>query len=257
MSVSAMRDSFATLRKLDDEVWFHSLAALADALGQNLDRLPISLKVLIENLLRHEDDITVTREDIAALASWPAPAALDREVAFYPVRVLMPDSSGVPLLIDMAALRDAMVARGLDPRRINPVIPTDLVIDHSVRVDFAGAPDAFAQSRRRARAQSRALRRGALGDGAIREFPRGAARQRHRPSGQHRALRAGRRLRRARRPPARLSGQPRWHGQPYADGQRARRLWLGRRRHRGGDRDVRPADRAAGPARGRLPSRRG
>ena len=146
MSVSAMRDSFATLRKLDDEVWFHSLAALADALGQNLDRLPISLKVLIENLLRHEDDITVTREDIAALARWPAPAALDREVAFYPVRVLMPDSSGVPLLIDMAALRDAMVARGLDPRRINPVIPTDLVIDHSVRVDFAGAPDAFARN---------------------------------------------------------------------------------------------------------------
>src|SRR5580692_11592931 len=146
MSVRAMRDSFATLRKLDDGVWFYSLAALAGALGQSLDRLPISLKVLIENLLRHEDDITVTREDIAALARWPAPAALDREVAFYPVRVLMPDSSGVPLLIDMAALRDAMVARGLDPRRINPVIPTDLVIDHSVRVDFAGAPDAFARN---------------------------------------------------------------------------------------------------------------
>src|SRR3984957_2796227 len=146
MSVSAMRDSFATLRKLDDEVWFHSLAALADALGQNLDRLPISLKVLIENLLRHEDDITVTREDIAALARWPAPAALDREVAFYPVRVIMPDSSGVPLLIDMAALRDAFVARGLDPRRVNPMIQTDLVIDHSVRVDHSGTPDAFAKN---------------------------------------------------------------------------------------------------------------
>ena len=117
-----MRDSFRTLSKLTDEVWFHSLPALGDALGLQLERLPISLKVLIENLLRHEDDVTVTRDDIIALARWPDPAALDREVAFHPVRVLMPDSSGVPLLIDLAALRDAMVARGLDPRRVNPVI---------------------------------------------------------------------------------------------------------------------------------------
>jgi aconitate hydratase len=141
-----MRDSFATLRQLTADVWFHSLPALGDALGQNVDRLPVSLKVLLENLLRHEDDVTVTRDDIAALARWPDPAALGREVAFHPVRVLMPDSSGVPLLIDMAALRDAFVARGLDPRRVNPVIPTDLVIDHSVRVDFAGTPDAFAKN---------------------------------------------------------------------------------------------------------------
>ena len=140
------RDSFGTLRQLTDDVWFHSLPALADALGQKLDRLPVSLKVLIENLLRHEDDVTVTRDDIAALARWPDPAALGREVAFHPVRVIMPDSSGVPLLIDMAALRDAVVARGLDPRRVNPVIPTDLVIDHSVRVDHAGTPDAFAKN---------------------------------------------------------------------------------------------------------------
>src|SRR5580700_8660796 len=141
-----MPDSFGTLRKLNDDVWFYSLPALSDALGVELDRMPISLKVLLENLLRHEDDVTVTRDDIAALARWPDPVALGREVSFYPVRVLMPDSSGVPLLIDLAALRDSMVARGLDPRRVNPVIPTDLVIDHSVRVDFAGAPDAFARN---------------------------------------------------------------------------------------------------------------
>src|SRR5580700_7197674 len=141
-----MPDSFGTLRKLNDDVWFYSLPALSDALGVELDRMPISLKVLLENLLRHEDDVTVTRDDIAALARWPDPAALGREMAFYPVRVLMPDSSGVPLLIDLAALRDSMVARGLDPRRVNPVLPTDLVIDHSVRVDFAGAPDAFARN---------------------------------------------------------------------------------------------------------------
>ena len=141
-----MPDSFGTLRKLNDDVWFYSLPALSDALGVELDRMPISLKVLLENLLRHEDDVTVTRDDIAALARWPDPVALGREVSFYPVRVLMPDSSGVPLLIDLAALRDSMVARGLDPRRVNPVVPTDLVIDHSVRVDFAGAPDAFARN---------------------------------------------------------------------------------------------------------------
>jgi aconitate hydratase len=141
-----MRDSFGALRQLDGDVWFHSLPALGEAVGARLDRMPVSLKVLLENLLRHEDGVTVTRDDIAALARWPDPAALGREVAFYPVRVLMPDSSGVPLLIDLAALRDSMVARGLDPRRVNPVIPTDLVIDHSVRVDFAGAPDAFARN---------------------------------------------------------------------------------------------------------------
>jgi aconitate hydratase len=141
-----MQDSFGTLRQLDDGVWFHSLPALGETLGQPLDRLPVSLKVLLENLLRHQDDVTVTRDDIAALAHWPAAEALGREVAFHPVRVLMPDSSGIPLLIDMAALRDAMVARGRDPRRVNPVIPTDLVIDHSVRVDHAGTADAFAKN---------------------------------------------------------------------------------------------------------------
>src|ERR1051325_2818185 len=141
-----MQDSFCTLRQLTDGVWFHSLPALGEALGQELDRLPISLKVLLENLLRHEDGVTVTRDDISALARLPAADPVAREVAFFPVRVLMPDSSGVPLLIDMAALRDAVVARGLDPRRVNPVIPTDLVIDHSVRVDHAGTPDAFAKN---------------------------------------------------------------------------------------------------------------
>src|ERR1700722_15111192 len=114
-----MPNSFGTLRKLNDEklndeTWFHSLPALGDALAAPLDRMPVSLKVLLENLVRHEDDVTVTRDDIAALARWPDPAALGREVTFYPFRVLMPDSSGIPLLIDLAALRDAMVSRGLD-----------------------------------------------------------------------------------------------------------------------------------------------
>jgi aconitate hydratase len=144
-------DTFQTRRGLaiaDGDVEFHSLPALGDALGGALDRMPVSLKVLLENLTRHEDGVTVTADDVAALARWPDPAALGREVSFHPVRVLMPDSSGVPLLIDLAAMRDAMVARGLDPRRVDPVIPTDLMIDHSVRVDFAGTPDAFARNLR-------------------------------------------------------------------------------------------------------------
>src|SRR5580658_1562208 len=146
-----MRDSyrtFDTLPTADGDVGIYSLPKLGDALGRSLDRMPVSLKVLLENLARHEDGVTVTADDVAALARWPDPTALGREVSFHPVRVLMPDSSGVPLLIDLAAMRDAMVARGLDPRRIDPVIPTELVIDHSVRVDFAGTPDAYARNLR-------------------------------------------------------------------------------------------------------------
>jgi aconitate hydratase len=125
---------------------YHSLPALGEILGITLDRLPFALRILLENLMRNEDGHAVTKADIEALARWPAPAALDREVAFYPARVLMPDSSGIPLLIDLAAMRDAMVARGLDPTRVNPRIQTDLVIDHSVRADFAGSPEAFSRN---------------------------------------------------------------------------------------------------------------
>ena len=143
MSSTITRDSFGILRELNHEVSFYSLDALQDALGVNFSRMPISLKVLLENLARHEDGVTVTQDDIAALAHWPDPIAIDREVAFYPGRVLMPDSSGVPLLIDLAAMRDAVAERGRDPRRVDPLVPTEFVIDHSVRVDFAGRADAF------------------------------------------------------------------------------------------------------------------
>jgi aconitate hydratase A / 2-methylisocitrate dehydratase len=144
VSAAASHDSFGILRPLSEGGWFYSLAALGSALGVDVERMPVSLKVLLENLARHEDGKTVTRDDVAALARWPDPVALHREVAFHPGRVLMPDSSGVPLLIDLAAMRDALVTRGLDPRRIDPLVPTEFVIDHSVRVDYAGSPDAFA-----------------------------------------------------------------------------------------------------------------
>jgi aconitate hydratase len=140
------RDSFGTRRTLPGGQAYYSLPVLAERLGIALERLPFSIRVLLENLLRHEDGVAVTETDVAALARWPKPEALDREVAFYPARVLMPDSSGIPLLIDLASMRDAMVDRGLDPRRVNPRIQTDLVIDHSVRVDFAGSPEAFSKN---------------------------------------------------------------------------------------------------------------
>ena len=141
-----MRDSFGTLRNLENGIAYFSLPALGEKLGIDLARMPISMKVLLENVVRHEDGAVVTADDVAALARWPDPALEGREIAFHPARVLMPDSSGVPLLIDLAAMRDAMLARGLDPQRVDPMIRTDLVIDHSVRVDFAGTGDAYARN---------------------------------------------------------------------------------------------------------------
>ena len=142
-------DSFTTRRTLDvtgKSFVYRSLPALAATVGVDLSSLPFSLRILLENLLRNEDGHAVCASDIKALAQWPTPASLDREVAFHPARVLMPDSSGIPLLIDLAAMRDAIVDAGLDPRRVNPRIPTDLVIDHSVRADFTGSPEAFARN---------------------------------------------------------------------------------------------------------------
>jgi aconitate hydratase len=116
-----------------------------DALRESYDvaRLPFSLKVLLENLLRHEDGETVRREDIEALARWDAKAEPSEEIAFMPARVLMQDFTGVPAVVDLAAMRDAMRDMGGEPDRINPLIPGELVIDHSVQVDVFGTPKAF------------------------------------------------------------------------------------------------------------------
>ncbi len=107
------------------------------------ERLPYSLKVLLENLLRHEDGVSVTADDIAALSGWTQKRQGGHEISFHPARVMMPDSSGVPLLADLAAMRDAMVRLGGDPARINPATPLDFIIDHSVVVDAAGQPGAL------------------------------------------------------------------------------------------------------------------
>jgi aconitate hydratase len=116
-----------------------------DALHSSYDveRLPFSLKVLLENLLRHEDGETVRRQDIEALARWDASAEPSDEIAFMPARVLMQDFTGVPAVVDLAGMRDAIREMGGDPEKINPLIPSELVIDHSVQVDAFGSPQAF------------------------------------------------------------------------------------------------------------------
>src|SRR5271170_7663054 len=116
-----------------------------DALQQRFDvmRLPFSLKVLLENLLRTEGNGSVTAADIEALARWDAKAEPSKEISFTPARVLMQDLTGVPAVVDLAAMRDAMAQMGGDPARINPLAPAELVIDHSVQVDAFGTRDAF------------------------------------------------------------------------------------------------------------------
>ena len=119
-----------------------------DALGSvgDVGGLPFSLKVLLENLLRNEDGSAVTAEDVEAFARWDPAGTEDREIAFSPARVLMQDFTGVPAIVDLAAMRDAMATLGGDPTRINPLAPAELVIDHSVVADIAGRPDAFVRN---------------------------------------------------------------------------------------------------------------
>ncbi|WP_256830652.1 aconitate hydratase AcnA [Pseudomonas sp. Pse1] len=138
-------DSLKTLKTLqvDDRTYhYFSLPEAAKSLG-NLDSLPMSLKVLLENLLRWEDGKTVTGTDLKALAAWLKERRSDREIQYRPARVLMQDFTGVPAVVDLAAMRAAMAKAGGDPQRINPLSPVDLVIDHSVMVDAFASSGAF------------------------------------------------------------------------------------------------------------------
>ena len=130
------------LRTSFGEVTFYRLDVLQQAGITGLDRLPYSIRVLLENLLRHEDGRIITAEDVLALARWSG-AGEAREIAFMPARVVMQDFTGVPAVVDLAAMRSAMHRMGGDPMKINPVVPVDLVIDHSVQVDVFGTPDAY------------------------------------------------------------------------------------------------------------------
>ncbi len=139
------QDSFGakgTLNVGDNSYEIYRLNALAGS--HDIDHLPYSIKVLLENLLRKEDGVNVKKEDIASLADFAKNGAGDREIAYSPARILLQDLTGVPCVVDLAVLRDAVEALGGDADSVNPLVPVDLVIDHSVVVDVAGRADAFA-----------------------------------------------------------------------------------------------------------------
>jgi aconitate hydratase len=140
-------DSFQSRKTLQVGEKTYTYYSLADAEAQGLSgiaRLPVSMKVLLENLLRNEDGVSVDRRDIEALAAWLGnKGAVEHEIGFRPARVLMQDFTGVPAVVDLAAMRDAMAQFGADPKKINPLAPVDLVIDHSVMVDFFASDKAF------------------------------------------------------------------------------------------------------------------
>ncbi|OYV73182.1 MAG: hypothetical protein B7Z72_03055, partial [Gemmatimonadetes bacterium 21-71-4] len=141
----ANANSFGTraLLQVGDRAYqIHRLATLEKA-GYTVSRLPYSLRILLESLLRFEDGLSVKRGDVDALARWNPEAAPAHEIAFMPSRVLLQDFTGVPAVVDLAAMRDAMRRLGGDPRKINPLLPAELVIDHSVQVDAFGTPAAF------------------------------------------------------------------------------------------------------------------
>ncbi|MEE8202457.1 MAG: aconitate hydratase AcnA [Alphaproteobacteria bacterium] len=143
------QDSLKARRTLDvggKRYDYFSIAAAQDAGLGDVSRLPFSLKVLLENLLRYEDGRSVTVDDVHAIAAWLKSGRSDCEIAYRPARVLMQDFTGVPAVVDLASMRDAMAALGGDAARINPLTPADLVIDHSVMVDHFASSDAFARN---------------------------------------------------------------------------------------------------------------
>ena len=143
-----MTDSFKARKELKVgsrkyDIW--SLSALPQ---DKVARLPYSLKILLENLLRFEDGVNVTRKDVEALLDWQAKAAPSHEISFTPARVIMQDFTGVPCVVDLAAMREAIRKLGGDPRKVNPLAPAELVIDHSVQADDYGAAGSLARNTR-------------------------------------------------------------------------------------------------------------
>src|SRR5580700_4477658 len=144
---SAAKNSFSSLDTLSvggDKFSIYRLDALERGGAGNPSRLPFSMKVLLENLLRNEDARFVHAGDVRALAQWDPQAEPDKEISFMPARVLLQDFTGVPAVVDLAAMREAIRTLGGDAKRINPLLPAELVIDHSVQVDKFGTADSFA-----------------------------------------------------------------------------------------------------------------
>jgi aconitate hydratase len=138
-----MTDSFKARTTLGVGTKTYEILGLSALKDQKVDRLPFSLKILLENLLRFEDGVNVTKSDIEALLRWDPKALPNHEIAFTPARVIMQDFTGVPCIVDLAAMREAIVRLGGDPQRVNPLAPAELVIDHSVQVDEYGTADSL------------------------------------------------------------------------------------------------------------------
>lgn len=142
-------DSFGVRRELahqDFQKTYYSLPAFAEQSGCKIDKLPFCIKVLLENLLRSEDGVSVKHDAITAVAGWNPVGGSEAEIAFHPSRVVLQDFTGVPVVVDFAAMRDSMAALGGDPVKINPMLPAELVVDHSVQVDYFGTPQALEQN---------------------------------------------------------------------------------------------------------------
>ncbi len=146
MAQHAPFDALKPLETSSGPVKIYSLRRLEDATRAEVSRLPFSIKILLENLLRHCDGRLITEDDVVALAGWARLTDKSREVPFMPARIVLQDFTGVPAVVDLAAMRAAMKRLGGDPKRINPIVPVDLVIDHSVQVDFFGSPSAFEEN---------------------------------------------------------------------------------------------------------------
>src|ERR1700731_2533551 len=138
-----MTDSFKARTTLNVGESQYEILSLEALKPLNVGRLPFSLKILLENLLRFEDGVNVTKDDIEALLKWQPKATPNHEIAFTPARVIMQDFTGVPCIVDLAAMREAIVRLGGDPQRVNPLAPAELVIDPSVQVDEYGAADSL------------------------------------------------------------------------------------------------------------------
>lgn len=135
-TISSLKTEYGTMN-------FYSLERLEKAIGADISRLPFSIKILLENVIRYCDGHIVTEEDILALANWNPKVPVEREIPFIPARVILQDFTGVPCVADLAAMRSAVHKMGRDTKQINPIVPVDLVIDHSVQVDFFRSSDAF------------------------------------------------------------------------------------------------------------------
>ena len=143
-----MNNPFQTLREFNSPAsgrkgFYYSVPALEQAGIGQVSKMPVCLRVVLESVLRNCDGTLVTEDDVRALAGWNAARPADSEIPFTVARVLLQDLTGVALLVDLAAMRDAVAKLGRDPALIEPLVPMDMVVDHSVQIDYAGTPDAF------------------------------------------------------------------------------------------------------------------